>query len=165
MLLDTPGQFGSPAILLLGVFSQLPSSFLISVESPSSPCIYTPPDTLGTSTGDSISTHPDTIHADTPRPSVNDNISTSVNSVDDTAHPNDAIKQQLSISELAASLSSHSLSPQQKTVVTNSGGICHALYFRRRIQGQTPGLGHLTLELRSRQIFMGYGIKLPKQLQ
>ena len=88
------------------------------MESPSSPCIYTPPDALGTSTGDSISTHPDTIHADTPRPSVNDNISTSVNSVDDTAHPNDAIKQQLSISELAASLSSHSLSPQQKTVVT-----------------------------------------------
>ena len=121
------------------------------MESSSSPCIYTPPDALGTPTGDSISTHPDTIHADTPRPSVNDNISTSVNSVDDTAHPNDAIKQQLSISELAASLSSHSLSPQQKTVVTNSGGICHALYFRRRIQGQTRGLGHLTLELRSDQ--------------
>ena len=91
---------------------------LFSMEPPSSPCAYTPLDALGTSTGDSVSIHPNTIHADTPRPSVNDNISTSVNSVDDTAHPNDAIKQQLSISELAASLSSHSLSPQQKTVVT-----------------------------------------------
>ena len=131
------------------------------MESPSSPCIYTPPGALGTSTGDSISTHPNTIHADTPRPPVNDNISTSVNSVDDTAHPNDAIKQQLSISELAASLSSHSLSPQQKTVVTNSGGICHALYFRRRLQGQTPGLGHLTLELRSRKNLMGRSPRPP----
>ena len=106
--------------------SPSPSSFpactlanFSKMESPSSPCIYTPPDALGTSTGDSISTHPNTIHADTPRPSVNDNISTSVNSVDDTAHPNDVIVNQLlSISELAASLSSQSLSPQQKIVVT-----------------------------------------------
>ena len=56
---------------------------------------------------------------DLPRPSVNDNISTSVNSVDDTAQPSDLIvKQLLSISELAVSLSSQSLPPQQKTVVT-----------------------------------------------
>lgn len=104
------------------------------MDSPSSPCLYTPPDALGTFTGDSISTHPNTIQAETPRPSVNDNISTSVNSVDDTVQPNIStsvnsvndtaqpsdlmVKQLLSISELAASLSSQSLSPQQKTVVT-----------------------------------------------
>ena len=41
------------------------------------------PDTLGASTGDSVSTFPNTIYADTPRPSVNDNTSTSVISVDD----------------------------------------------------------------------------------
>ena len=103
-------------------FPSFPASYssnISKIESPSSPCLYTPPDALGTSTGDSISIHPDTIRADTPRPSVNDSISTSVDSVGDAAQPNDLIvKQLLSISELAAALSSQSLSPQQKTVVT-----------------------------------------------
>ena len=90
-----------------------------TMESLSSPCIYTPPDALGTSTGDSISTHLNTIHADTPRPSMNDNISTSVNSVDDAAQRNESIASQLlTIGKLTASVLQN-LS-QQETVVAQA---------------------------------------------
>ena len=91
------------------------------MEHPSSPNCSTIPDTLGTSTGDSVSTFPNTIHADTPRPSVNDNTSTSVISVDDTTQQNDFIATHLlSIGDATASLLSSNLSPQQKTVVIAS---------------------------------------------
>ena len=89
------------------------------MECPSSPCLYTPPDALGTSTGDSISIHPNTIHADAPRPSMNDNISTSVNSVDDAAQRNESIASQLlTIGKLTASVLQN-LS-QQETVVAQA---------------------------------------------
>ena len=71
------------------------------------------PDTLGASTGDSVSTFPNTIYADTPRPSVNDNTSTSVISVDDDQQP-EFIATHL---QATASLLSGKLSPQQKTGV------------------------------------------------
>ena len=62
---------------------------------PSSPCVYTPPDALGTSTGDSISTLPNTICADTPRPSETGNMSTSVDSAGNATQQNDLIVDQL----------------------------------------------------------------------
>ena len=52
---------------------------------------------------------------------VNDKVSTSVNSVDDSAQQNDLIVTQiLSMGELTASLLSQNLSPQQTTVVAAS---------------------------------------------
>ena len=91
------------------------------MESPSLPCAYTPPDALGTSTGDSISILPNTICADTPRPSETGNMSTSVDSAGNATQQNDLIVDQLlSLSELTASLLSQKLSPQQTTVVKAS---------------------------------------------
>ena len=70
---------------------------------PPSPCIYTPPDALGTSTGDSISILPNTIRADTPRPSEAGNMSTSVDSAGNATQQNDPIVDQiLSLSNMTA---------------------------------------------------------------
>ena len=81
----------------------------------------TPPDTLGASTGDSISILPNTIRADTPRPSETGNMSTSVDSVGDAAQQNELIADQLlSLSKLTASLLNQKLSPQQTTLVEAS---------------------------------------------
>ena len=91
------------------------------MESPSLPCAYTPPDALGTSTGDSISTLPNTIRADAPRPSETGNMSTSVDSAGNATQQNDLIVDQLlSLSELTASLLSQKASPQQTTIVKAS---------------------------------------------
>ena len=90
---------------------------------PSSPCVYTPPDALGTSTGDSISILPNTIHADTPRPSETGNMSTSVDSAGNATQQNDLIVDQLlSLSNITANLLSQSqkLSPWQAAVVEKS---------------------------------------------
>ena len=79
------------------------------------------PDTLGASTGDSISILPNTIRADTPRPSETGNMSTSVDSVGDAAQQNELIADQLlSLSKLTASLLNQKLSPQQTTLVEAS---------------------------------------------
>ena len=91
------------------------------MESPSPPCVYTPPDALGTSTGDSMSILPHTICADTPRPSETGNMSTSVDSAGNATQQNDLIVDQLlSLSELTASLLSQKASPQQTTIVKAS---------------------------------------------
>ena len=89
----------------------------------SSPCVYTPPDALGTSTGDSISILPNTICADTPRPSETGNMSTSVDSAGNATQQNDPIVDQLlSLSNLTATLISQSqkLSPWQAAAVEKS---------------------------------------------
>ena len=91
------------------------------MESPSSPCVYTPPDALGTSTGDSISILPNTICADTPRPSETGNMSTSVDSAGNATQQNDPIVDQLlSLSNITASLLSQKLSARQTTAVQES---------------------------------------------
>ena len=87
----------------------------------SSPCVYTPPDALGTSTGDSISTLPNTIRADTPRPSETGNMSTSVDSAGNATQQNDLIVDQLlSLSNITANLLSQKLSPWQTAAVKES---------------------------------------------
>ena len=90
---------------------------------PPSPCIYTPPDALGTSTGDSISTLPNTIRADTPRPSETGNMSTSVDSAGNATQQNDLIVDHLlTLSNMTATLLSQSpkLSPWQAAAVEKS---------------------------------------------
>ena len=85
--------------------------------------IYTPPDALGTSTGDSISILPNTIRADTPRPSETGNMSMSVDSAGNATQQNDPIVDQLlSLSNLTATLISQSqkLSPWQAAALKNS---------------------------------------------
>ena len=89
----------------------------------SSPCVYTPPDALGTSTGDSISTLPNTIRADTPRPSETGNMSTSVDSAGNATQQNDLIVNHLlTLSNMTATLLSQSpkLSPWQAAAVKES---------------------------------------------
>ena len=91
------------------------------MESPSSPCVYTPPDALGTSTGDSISILPNTICADTPRPSETGNMSTSVDSAGNATQQDDLIVDKLlSLSEVTAFLQSQKLSPRQAAAVKES---------------------------------------------
>ena len=88
-----------------------------------SPRVYTPPDALGTSTGDSISTLPNTIRADTPRPSETGNMSTSVDSAGNATQQNDPIVDQiLSLSNMTAAILSQSqkLPPWQAAVVEKS---------------------------------------------
>ena len=88
---------------------------------PSSPRVYTPPDALGTSTGDSISTLPNTIRADTPRPSETGNMSTSVDSAGNATQQNDLIVDQLlTLCNITASLLSQKLTLEQTTVVKGS---------------------------------------------
>ena len=83
--------------------------------------IYTPPDALGTSIGDSISILPNTIRADTPRPSETGNMSTSVDSAGNATQQNDLIVDQLlSLSNITANLLSQKLSPRQTTAVQES---------------------------------------------
>ena len=92
------------------------------MDSPSL-CIYTPPDALGTSTGDSISILPNTIHADTPRPSETGNMSTSVDSAGNATQQNDLIVDHLlTLSNMTASILSQSekLSPWQAAVLERS---------------------------------------------
>ena len=91
------------------------------MESPSSPCVYTPPDALGTSTGDSMSILPHTICADTPRPSETGNMSTSVDSAGNATQQDDLIVDKLlSLSEVTAFLLSQKLSPRQTVAVQES---------------------------------------------
>ena len=94
------------------------------MESPtSSPCVYTPPDALGTSTGDSMSILPHTICADTPRPSETGNMSTSVDSAGNVTQQNDPIVDHLlTLSNLTASIISQSqnLSPWQVAALKES---------------------------------------------
>ena len=88
-----------------------------------SPRVYTPPDALGTSTGDSISTLPNTICADTPRPSETGNMSTSVDSAGNATQQNDLIVDHLlTLSNMTATLLSQSpkLSPWQAAAVEKS---------------------------------------------
>ena len=86
-----------------------------------SPRVYTPPDALGTSTGDSISTLPNTIRADTPRPSETGNMSTSVDSAGNATQQDDLIADKLlSLSEVTAFLLSQKLRLEQTTVVKGS---------------------------------------------
>ena len=88
---------------------------------PPSPCVYTPPDALGTSTGDSISILPNTIRADTPRPSETGNMSTSVDSAGNATQQDDPIVDKLlSLSEVTAFLQSQKLSPWQAAAVKES---------------------------------------------
>ena len=90
---------------------------------PPSPCVYTPPDALGTSTGDSISILPNTIRADTPRPSETGNMSTSVDSAGNVTQQNDPIVDHLlTLSNMTASIlsQSHKLSPWQAAVLKKS---------------------------------------------
>ena len=68
-------------------------------------------DSLGTTTGDSVPTHSNTIHADTPRPSVYDNTSMSDKSVDEEALQDDLLATQM---QATASYLSGNISPQQK---------------------------------------------------
>ena len=90
------------------------------MESPS-PCVYTPPNALGTSTGESISILPNTIHADTPRPSETGNMSTSVDSAGNATQQDDLIVDKLlSLSEVTAFLLSQKLTLEQTTVVKGS---------------------------------------------
>ena len=89
----------------------------------SSPCVYTPPDALGTSTGDSMSILPHTICADTPRPSETGNMSTSVDSAGNATQQNDPIVDQiLSLSNMTATILSQSqkLSPWQAAALKKS---------------------------------------------
>ena len=89
----------------------------------SSPCVYTPPDALGTSTGDSMSILPHTICADTPRPSETGNMSTSVDSAGNATQQNDPIVDQiLSLSNMTATILSQSqkLSPWQAAALERS---------------------------------------------
>ena len=94
------------------------------MESPtSSPCVYTPPDALGTSTGDSISTLPNTIRADTPRPSETGNMSPSVDSAGNTTQRNDSLVDHLlTLSNMTASILSQSekLPPWQAAALERS---------------------------------------------
>ena len=93
------------------------------MKSPSPPCVYTPPDALGTSTGDSISILPNPIHADTPRPSETGNMSTSVDSAGNATQQNDLIVDHLlTLSNMTATLLSQSpkLSPWQAAAVKES---------------------------------------------
>ena len=69
-------------------------------------------DTLGTTTGDSVPTHSNTIHADTPRPSAYDNTSMSDKSVDEEALQDDLLATQM---QATASYLSSNISQQQKT--------------------------------------------------
>ena len=90
---------------------------------PHSPCVYTPPDALGTSTGDSTSTLPNTIRADTPRPSETGNMSTSVDSAGNATQQNDLIVDQLlTLGNMTAAILSQSqkLSPWQAAAVKES---------------------------------------------
>jgi flagellar motor protein MotB len=68
-------------------------------------------DSLGTTTGDSVPTHSNTIHADTPRPSAYDNTSMSDKSVDEEALQDDLLATQM---QATASYLSGNISPQQK---------------------------------------------------
>ena len=108
----------NPSQVLL---SSLPaSSHLLTFNRMDSPT-PTLPDTLGASTGDSISILPNTIRADTPRPSETDNMSPSVDSVGDAAQQNELIADQLlTLSKLTASLLNQKLSPLQTTLVEAS---------------------------------------------
>ena len=74
--------------------------------------LNTPNDTLGTTTGDSVPTHSNTIRADTPRPSAYDNTLMSDKSVDEKALQDDLIATQL---QATAAFLSGNLSPEQKT--------------------------------------------------
>ena len=72
-------------------------------------------DTLGTTTGDSVPTHSNTIRADTPRPSAYDNTCNtfmSDKSVDEEALQDDLLATQM---QATASYLSSNISPQQKT--------------------------------------------------
>ena len=69
-------------------------------------------DTLGTTTEDSVPTHSNTIHADTPRPSAYDNTFMSDKSVDEEALQDDLFATHM---QATASFLSGNLSPQQKT--------------------------------------------------
>ena len=84
------------------------------MESPSASRLNTPNDTLGTTTGDSVPTHSNTIHADTPRPSAYDNTFMSDKSVDEEALQDDLFATHM---QATASFLSGNLSPQQKTGV------------------------------------------------
>ena len=87
------------------------------MDSPSVPCLNTPHDTLGTTIGDSVSTHSNTIHAATPRPSADDNTFMSDKSVDEEALQNDLVATDiLAFGEHIARMQSRDLSPQQQTV-------------------------------------------------
>ena len=89
----------------------------------SSPCVCTPPDALGTSTGDSISTLPNTICADTPRPSETGNMSTSVDSAGNATQRNDSLVDHLlTLSNMTASILSQNekLSPSQAAALERS---------------------------------------------
>ena len=93
------------------------------MESPSLPCAYTPPDALGTSTGDSISILPNTICADTPRPSETGNMSTSVDSAGNATQRNDSLVDHLlTLSNMTASILSQNekLSPSQAAALERS---------------------------------------------
>ena len=93
------------------------------MESPSSPCVYTPPDALGTSTGDSMSILPHTICADTPRPSETGNMSPSVDSAGNTTQRNDSLVDHLlTLSNMTASILSQSekLPPWQAAALERS---------------------------------------------
>ena len=94
------------------------------MKSPSSsPCVYTPPDALGTSTGDSMSILPHTICADTPRPSETGNMSTSVDSAGNATQQNDLIVDHLlTLSNMTASILSQSekLPPWQAAALERS---------------------------------------------
>ncbi len=61
------------------------------MDSPSVPRLNTPNDTPGTTTGDFVSTHSNTIHAATPRPSADDSTFMSDKSVDEEALQDDLV--------------------------------------------------------------------------
>ena len=73
--------------------------------------LNTPNDTLGTTTGDSVPTHSNTIRADTPRPSAYDNTFMSDKSVDEEALQDELLATQM---RATASYLSGNISPQQK---------------------------------------------------
>ena len=104
------------------------------MESPSDSRLNTPNDTLGTTTGDSVPTHSNTIRAATPRPSAYDNTLMSDKSVDEEALQDDLLATQM---QATASYLSSNISPRQKTAAiaafsakrarcirTNSVGVC-----------------------------------------
>ena len=82
------------------------------MESTSVSRLNTPNDTLGTTTGDSVPTHSNTIRAATPRPSAYDNTFMSDKSVDEKALQDDLVATQL---QATAAFLSGNLSPEQKT--------------------------------------------------
>ena len=92
--------------------SSSPLKILISkMDSISDSRLNTSNDSLGTTTGDSVPTHSNTIHADTPRPSAYDNTSMSDKSVDEEALQDDLLATQM---QATASYLSGNISPQQK---------------------------------------------------